>query len=317
MEEPTEKPKITEEASVKTSREFKRLLFGLIAVIVFSIIATYGYYYLTNKNLFPKISVPSLTSKPNSSNLPIPADKIVAKVGLETLYQIDLDYYLSTFFSGQGYTPKDKALDKMIDDSIILQEGQKNGFINLTAQVFNTPNKNIASRSALIEKTKNKLVSEKVSAISGEALRIFFHNPAYPDPSIGVAKAEELAKDKINKIRQTIVSQNISFTQAAKLITNDNSIAKLDPSYRLNTYRIFQDYDKSTSVFLDPVLNTQVWDLPVNELSTVLVSSHDDSGKETHPVFFTIVKLTKKTTGSSSFEKLLNNLKKGYAIAKY
>ncbi len=235
MDEKLPNPEVVESSGFKQKKDLEKLFRVVLLTLAILLLLAGGYYLLSQKKSVSQTSPPPVFDRETQTESAGGSlDKIIVQVGLENLYQADLDYYLSTYFAGQGYTPKDQALEKMIDDSIILQEGQKNGYISLNNAVFNSQSKNIASRSALIEPVRQKLADRNLAQISGEVLSIWFNNPSYPEPKIGVGAAKKIASGKINQLYQDLKAGRTSFDQAASRCQNDGQLASIAPSYKSN-----------------------------------------------------------------------------------
>lgn len=315
MEENIPDPKVLQSQAVKRAIFIKKAFFGLIIVLVVITILAIGYYLFVPKPNLPDGKSPTSTLKPENKS----PDEIVAKVGLEKLYKADLDYYLSTYFAGQGYTPKDQALEKMIDDSIILQEGQKSGFISFSNNTFNNPNKDILKRNNLVTTAKGQLIEKNVSEISGEVIAIWFNNSSYPPPEIGVDEAKKIAKAKIDNIYRLLKNGEISMLQAGNMIKRDTSLAKIDPSYKNNAYSKITNVKRSDKLFLDPKIDKQVWRMAKGELSDVLLAYDTVGAKRTEvEALYMVIKLDSQKIGAAdSFESWLQGIKNNYEISKY
>lgn len=326
---PQDKREVFEAPSEIRRHVIKKIGTIFVSILLVSLFSLGGYYFYENYSkkpvIQPAIDKINQTINPVEDPYKQPLDKKIALVGSESLYQSDLNNRLSLYYPAFAQSPTkdqatiDDAFEDIIEQSLILQEAQKKKLILLTSTTFSGPKKDLVQRSILYEKAKASLEDSAVSNVSGEVLTVWFRNPSYPDPSIGVENAEKLAKDKITTLRDTILKQNISFKQASNLITSDSSLASIDPSYKANAYRIFKDYDRSTPFFIDPSLNTQVWELSVNEVSPVMIGSfHDSKANKTYPTHFILVRLSeKKVTSTRNYEELITQLKQQYEVKKY
>ncbi len=180
MEDEVEKPQVIEDPKIVNTKRAKKFIIALVIICVISIAISGAYFFLVSKNTLP-----------NFLGLQIPFSQVIrdkeviAKVGVENLYKNDLNYYLSVYFSNKNdSTNVQKSIDALIEQSVILQQAEKDGLVKLSSTTFNNPNKNIALRSALLEETKEKLEEKYVTKISGEAITMWFNNPSYPKPAI-------------------------------------------------------------------------------------------------------------------------------------
>lgn len=306
MEEKLPNPEIINTGQIKKNPEKTiKMILGVLGLL-----GVLGVFYFFNINK-PTPIQPEPTSKTTSA---------VAKVGEEELFQSDLDYYLTIYFAGQGQTAKDKALQKAIDDSIILQEGLKSGFISLNQAVFNSSYKNMASRSALIETAGKKIEQKNIKTISGEIVSMWFNNAnSYPPPSIGIEKAKQTAKQKVDAIYQDLKPGKITMPQAAQRIRSDSSQGLIDPSYLGNAYSKFTNLTRDQKLFADQSIDDAVWDMSKNELSPVLLAKDlDNKNNQLFEAFYTIIKVTNTSSGNLvGLEELIRGLRSQYEIIRY
>lgn len=316
MEEELEKPKVLEDPKVKNIKRIKRFLIVSLAILIISVVAVSLYYVLNQKNAIPSVSqTPKTTQIPGS----------IAKVGDEYIYQTDFDYYISLYYP-ESVNDKNKyqensvkALEKAIDDSMILQDSFKSSFISLNNAVFNSPDKNIASRSALIEKATNEIRQKNIKTISGEIVSIWFNNAnAYPPPSIGIENAKQQVKQKIDTIYQDIKSGKITMMQAGQRIRSDSSQRSIDPSYLGNAYTKFTNLNRNQKLFADEKINESIWSMGKNELSSVILANDVDKQNQPFEAFYTIIQVIDTTSGNFlSLEDYINNLRDQYEIIRY
>lgn len=302
----------------KTPKDLEKVVKIIIVGIVLASLVLAGYYLLSQKQLVPKIPLLTGPVVQPTDKSPILGEALVTKAGKEDLYKTDLDYYLSNYFSGQGYTARDKAVEMMIDDSLVLQEGQAQGLISLNDNVFNSPNKNIRQRSDLIELVKQKIELKNIKSIDGEVVTMWFNNAtSYPPPSIGVEKAKILVKQKMDTIYDDLRAGKITMAQAGQRIVNDSTQNSIDPSYKGNAYSKFTKLTRDQMLFIDPMVNNLPWNLDKNELSTVTLAKDKKDGNF-FEAFFTIVKINELSQGDfPGIEEYVKSLRSKYEIIKY
>jgi hypothetical protein len=121
----------------------------------------------------------------------------------------------------------------MIEDSIILQAGQKEGLIELTSDIFNNRNKNYTNRLKAVELVKSK-VGARQETITVELFALWFYNTQPAE--IGLEKGKQIAFQKMSAIHSQLKTKKIDSKQAADLIKSDTSLAQLDKAYVSNAY---------------------------------------------------------------------------------
>lgn len=316
MDEKLPNPEILKTNPFKTPKDIEKFIKIIIVVVALASLTLGGYYLLSQNQLVPQLPLTSLTSPTPPTIL---GETLVAKAGKENLYKDDLDYYLSNYFSGQGYSAREQAIEMMIDDSLILQEGQSQGLITLTDNVFNSPNKNIRQRGELIELVKQKIELKNIKSIDGEIVSMWFNNAdAYPPPSIGIENAKILVKQKMDAYYDDLKAGKITMAQVGQRIVNDSSQNSIDPSYKGNAYSKFSKLTRDQMLFIDPSVNNLPWNLDKNELSAVTLVKDQAKDKSFFEAFFTIVKINEVSQGDfPGIEEYVKSLRSKYEIIKY
>lgn len=321
MEQEAEKPKVIEDPKIQNIKRIKRYFMFSLVILAVSTVITSIYYLLNQKGVLPQIPLSNIIKQSSPPSTLIPPDKIIARVGEENIFQKDLDYYLNLYFAGQEQQVKDKALEKITNDSIILQEGFKLNYIILNKDNFNSPDKNIASRSALIQIASDKIQKEFIAQISGETISMWFDNPSYPKPSIGVEAAKQIVRQKMDKFRQDILTGRLTLAEAGNRINSDKEQAGIDPSYGENSYRKFTNVDRANRLFFDPKINDLAWSLKVGEISAVTIGQDAISagyGGPLQDAYYVIIKISnKKYSPAGTFDQWLSEAKKLYKVEVY
>lgn len=302
---------------IPTNSKKRLLLFIALIVIVLITVLAVIYY-------FQKIR-PMPTSQ-NLSPTEIASQQIVAKVGDEYLYQKDLNYQINTFYpssstdSAMKQEATTKSLDKLINDSIILQEAQKNKLTIAPKEAYNNPNKNIFLRNQAIASATAKLSDQFVSRISGEEVSIWFNNGSYPPPKMGVDAAKKFALEKMQAIFADLKSGKITFAEAGNQIKNDKSLINVDRSYQTNAYSVFKDKAQNLPIFNDPNINNVIWTLRPGEISNILTANDFHNGDPSKPyeALFKVIKVTDKVTSAATdFPAWLKAERAKYEVTKY
>ncbi len=302
-----------------------RLLKILLGIAIISVVGLLGYYsYLSTK--FSQQQPKGDTARIAEKEKERARDDIVMKVGNENIYQGDIEYNLRIFHpqATGSATAREAAIrdiqEKIVIESIILQEGEKMKFTTLSAKVYNSPEKDIVERNKLIDSLKTKISNAVVNKISGESISIWFHNQSYPEPKMGYEKARQVAKEKIDAIYADLVAKKITFNDAAKKIFFDTSLRDVDPNYEANAYFKFENRPESSPLFVNPKTHQAALSLKEGETSPVLTitdKKNDSTGQE-YEAFFRIIHIVKKTgDGYAGLEDWYKAKKQSYAVKIY
>ncbi len=162
----------------------------------------------------------------------------IATVGSETIYQKDFQSQMA--YSGDLPVDdnfKKTIMDRLVQDSIVLQEGAKEGLILLDASIYNTLNKDYKKRVKAVADTQGKVIKKNYT-VAGSIVAIWFLNEHVP--AMGYAKAKEITLEKITKIHADVKAGKLTMIQAGDIIKNDSSLAAIDSSYKINAYYNFR-----------------------------------------------------------------------------
>jgi len=147
--------------------------------------------------------------------------KPVLKVREEILYTDDfnVELYLHHFpeFIDTDPISDDLLMEvagELVRASVILQEAEQQGFVELDDAVFNASGKEYLDRGALITEAEELLVLNSSSVITLEQISIWFYNTEIPE--IGVEAAREIAEEKITSLRSQLADGELTFQQAPK-----------------------------------------------------------------------------------------------------
>jgi hypothetical protein len=203
-------------------------------------------------------SAPTIAPSPNEP---------IAKVGAETIYQIDLDSQKEYYIGDASDVTDKEFLDKIARDSAILQGAAKDGFLKLDASFFNSPTKDyslrmtkVAEAQAAIEKVENY--------VSGYVVSIWFANDE--PPKAGYENAKRIAKQKIDALHADVKSGKITIQQAGNAIRNDTSLADLDAAYKVNAIYDFKRA-RGEKITISQQVDTALWDAPVRGVTDVFL----------------------------------------------
>ncbi len=240
--------------------------------------------------------------------------KIIAKVGKEHIYQKDLDLEIQAYPIKNTNAQK-LLMNKIMNDSIILQAGAKEGIIQLDQTVFDSSSKDSLKRTQLARRVKS-LIEEKSVNISGTVITIWFYNVT-PAP-IGLEKGKELAFTKISKLHNDVVSKRLTIQQAAEEIRNDASLAQVDLQYKSNASFDFKVSNNKRITF-SPEFDTVIRSLQPGQISPVqLVQDTEVHTRQKIDAVYMFAQVTeKKLSEVTGFDEWLKQHQKEYEVIQY
>lgn len=251
-----------------------------------------------------------------------------AKIGKEIIYQGDLDFWLKArkeeWKNLNEKEKKEAALKILQEQSIILQEAEKEGLIGLGDRtIFNSPFKYYDKRNLLVDDLKKELEKILITNVSGELVSVWFNNVSAGGPKIPLSEAKNIAYQKITALRNQVKEGKISLEEAGELIKKDPFLENLDSAYKLNAYERFGNATKNNPPFSREELNQLVWSLKEGEVSKVVLVSYlvpEKPGEPNSPVVekeahYSFLKINQKTMGEfADFNSWLEAKRKEYPI---
>jgi hypothetical protein len=253
----------------------------------------------------------------NTSSTSAPKDTdVLLKVGKETLYYRDLSTELASYPDIDG-NAKGIITQKLIDDSVILQGAEDEGMVDLDPRVFNTNDKDYARRIALVHEIKTNLNKNSIST-KGYVVSIWFRNNGYVGPR-GLAGSKELARKKLEAIRQEVVSGRMSIQKAGDVIKNDSSLKELDIAYKNNAIFPFTTYKGGTQrITLNSDLDESLSSLTTGGVSPLYIGiAKDPHTEEIYEALYMFGQVTEKDSSTreyQSFEDWLQVKKQIYEV---
>lgn len=240
--------------------------------------------------------------------------KIIAKVGVENIYQKDLDIELSYAPPQKNIDRSKELLKKIINDSVILQGAADDKFIVLDETFFNSVNKDYAKRIAKVREAEN-VVKAQVGSIKGTVITIWFYNNEHIGP-LGYDKSKELAYQKISKLHSDVKNGKVIIQQAAEAIRDDDSLSQLDAAYKTNASFYFNLKSGEGATF-DDNFNSVIWKLGKGELSDIYALVDNDTKLGKVEVLYTFALVSDKMSQGkfSSFDNWLEEKGKYYAVS--
>ncbi len=295
------------------------MLLGGIGAGIFIIMVIFLAFKYFNVNslqevLYPGSSQPSQSAKQNTSDID-PAI-IIAKVGAENIYQIDLDMEISGYPMQINEDIKKLLLQKVVKDSIILQAANAEKLIDLDESVFNSLQKDYIKRTKLVADART-IYENNQNSISGSVISIWFYN--MQPGAVGYDKGKEIAFNKITTLHSNLKSKKITIQQAAQVIIDDKSLAQVDESYDSNAILTFKAEPKDEITF-DPVFDSLIRQLAQGQISNIYLAKdkNRDTDKMIDAVYMFAQVNERNTTGKTiDFDMWYGQKEKSYEIVYY
>lgn len=294
--------------------------FSKLAIVFFaSFLFILALFQILKKPLKEKSKSflqPTITTSSKNANQSFLEEKIILKVGQEFLYQKDFELEWS-YYPFHDEKAKKLLLEKMIQDSKILQIAQKEGILTLDESIYNSPSKDYLKRVKKIQEIK-KWLAKNTQSIRGTIVSIWFLNDRVGP--LGYKKAREIAWEKINKLHQEVTEKKITIDEAAKRIREDKELALLDPNYQTNASFDF-DTAKNPKITWEENFNETIKKLKPGETTAVFTGKSFDfenNGEKVEAYFlFGQVKEKEENTPIANLEEWLAEKSKEYETIYY
>lgn len=245
-----------------------------------------------------------------------PAFGVIAKVGEEYIYNVDLNTEVAAYPASDEPGQRDAIFERMVDDSIILQGAAKEKFIKLDATVYNSPEKDYDKRIALVQEARKKIL-DNADSYSGSVVALWFLNQK--PGKIGYEQGKRIAQQKISDLQRRVKAGELTMEQAGDELRNDASLFQVDEAYKVNAYYTFTA-NKSKPATYDPVFETVLQKLRVNQVSDVFLGQSTDErdGKKKDAVYkFARIDKIIANRGYIDVESWLEKNRPGYALIRY
>lgn len=312
----------------------KRIHLVFLSLVVLAVLLTVFLvvYSISQKGLPSSKTTPSPTSDSYEKELSTLRYKLIkkfennqqiAKIGKETIYGADLNFIESVYFAKKAEAAKSDneiknlkkiVLEKIDEDSVLLQMAEKDGKTKLNSVVFDNLYKDQYERQKLVMELKKKYEEGQVS-ITGERISVWFQNTILRMP---IDQAEKLAKEIIEPLYQEIKAGKLTFKQAGEKIISNPNTSKLDPTtYKFHAYMQFKSTNNQP-VFTTEKLNKIIWELKEGEISGLIrVPTLGESIPKDGSGYYTVMKITKKTNeGALSLTEKLKKEKGTYKLVE-
>lgn len=306
-----EKDKQTIDDSLIIRKPFwnrKKIIYLVLALIIVTIIA--GLYLTSFKPLStstnttvttsPSVQKPSIypTGKINQSGTD---NKIIARVGAEDIYRKHVEALILGEARAKGVDYEKIFLDKLIEESIILQSAGKAKLVVLDSSVFNSETLDLDRRSALVKQIK-ETIERKADKIEGSIISIWFNNGEVGP--LGLEGGKKMAFDKIKPLQENVKKGTMIIAQAGEAVKNDTSLKQLDKVYDINAIFNFS-VNKGSKITFNENFDKILWGLKNGETSeVVLIQGLDDQTQKLVDSLYAFGRVSKRTgeSGNLGFE---------------
>lgn len=265
MDAVSQKPTVYSETHNSPPRRLRILFIFIIFILLVSSL----YYVYRNSS---KTKSDRSTAQKREIPTPIREDTAVTRIGEENIYQSDLNYEYASLpdhmDNVNGIPLKDYVLEKITEDSIILQENKSQ--VSLTPDIYNAPQKNYMKRIQVVQKLKADLVRSFDNSSGGKSGILISIWPINMEPGKYVlSESKKIALGKITKLHASVVSGTISIEKAGEQIQSDTSLGDLDLNYKGNAVIPFKIKNENDAFIKNPELVKDLWSLPKNGISEI------------------------------------------------
>ncbi|MFW5703692.1 MAG: hypothetical protein ACOCXQ_02565 [Patescibacteria group bacterium] len=241
-----------------------------------------------------------------------PADDVIATVGQEKIYYIDLQYIADKYPNPEDADVED-ILERLVEESVILQAADKDGLIDLSPRFYNSTNKDYLLRQRAINTIKDKINAQS-SVIQGKVVSIWFANDV--EPEIGLEEGKQFAKEKIDALHAQVVSGQLTIEQAGEMVRNDDSLEKIDIAHDVNALMRFER-QQGEGITISEELDEALWQAEEGEVTDVfLVQATPTFLEEEIDALYMFGQVEEKKVNSRfpSYDSWLEKAKKEYDV---
>ena len=205
---------------------------------------------------------------------------------------------------------KSRIMNKLVDDSVILQSGHTLVSLELTDEIYNSSQKDNIKRQETIRQITKYLEDNSKGNRTGTIVSVWFFNVQVG--KYGLEKSQQMALDKITDLYNKYVSGQLSLDDIVKEIKNDKTLYDLDKSY-VNNARFDFTAETGKNITFDPTFDSVIWNLKEGETSPI----HLAKTQKGEAVAYMFARLDKiNNNGIVSYESWLNKAKGEYKIVK-
>ena len=298
-------------------REKKKLLL-LTGVVLLGLTISFCFVLtkekkdpLTKKDSFPS---PTLTEPALIEEQP------VTEVGDVIIWPEDLEYLANVYLPEKsmdelGVDEKRYLEDLALEKAIVIREAQKKGLTFVDSSLL-APDKNWEDYNKTYEKAKKAIISQE-EQISAAGIFMYFYNET--PPAMGVERAKELTREKMEDLKERLTKTEIDIKKAGEIIANDPALSEIDPIYDANAYSEFNDRNKTRHILggITSQDNNLLWSLNVGDYSPIILGFESGNEVASNEAYWAIFQITSKKGTEKPYLEWLKEAKKKYASKNY
>lgn len=292
----------------------ERKKFLLLISTIFLLLVLSLYLLLTRKKEDPFASKETFPS-PTLVEPTLVEELPETKVGNDSFSQEDLKYLANVYLSNKNLADltvdeKEYLEDLALERFLVIQEVKKRNLITVDDTLL-SPNKDWEQYNKIYEEAKKAIISQE-EQISVAGIFMYFYNQ-FP-PKMGVEKAKEVTRNKMEKIRSDLASGKIDFKQAAEIIANDTLLSEIDPIYYANAYSEFNNRNKTRQIVsgISAKDNNLLWSLNTGEYSPIILGHESGNDVVSNEAYWAIFQVTSKTGSEKPYLEWLKGAKKDH-----
>ena len=247
-------------------------------------------------------------------------DQIALKVGEEYIYRTTFDEMLiklppSAMVSED--TPENKKMrlsEKIIKNSITLQQAKKEGLMQLDSSFYNSKSIDYAKRVGVVN-TVIKDLNDSSYDIEGSIIAIWFANVKVG--KLGLVEGKKLAYETIKPLYDSIKAGEMTMEEAAEIIKANEKLFNIDPVYQGNAHHIFKQR-KGERITFSLDFDNEIRSLDVGKMTglNLIKDSVDDEGYIEAVYMFAKVD-KKKDTKYVDYNDWFEQNKNNYEVTRY
>jgi hypothetical protein len=298
----------------KSSSTHKIIIYASISLFLLLVLAVAILVYIQVQKGNSSSNEATRITKQEAEN-----KGIIMKVEEEYIYQKDYNEVALTLppptdSEKDKDSIQEKVFKKLITDSIILQEGQKEEIVKLDSTVFNSIDKDYKKRLEYLTEVIGK-IKEKSIAVKGSYVALWFDNIEVGP--LGYDEAKKRAFAKIEPLQKKVKEGKMTMREAAEDIRNDPTLAEIDTAYQGNAYADFNVRENETITF-SAKFDQMLRGLNPGEITDLYAAKDQTEDLGYVEAVYIFGQVDEKNDSSlESFEAWLAEAEKKYEIIKY
>lgn len=256
------------------------------------------------------------------------SNDIIAKIGNENIYMTDLEAYAKyQQKSVDELEDIEKAVNDLVDISILLQAAESQGWIKLDNEFFNSPSKDIPMRGEKVKEIREMFETSGKRGTVVESVALWWWNSRLGQLGVeqGVDIAKSFAREKIENVYDKVMGSGLSMKEAAEILANDSSLAQLDTNYDGNAYTVYINPYVINSIddvragrdFGFEGLYDFIKDAEVGDVSKIYIEKDSLPSVGEIEAYYTFYHFKAKNEGYESIEEMIEGNREGLEIIIY